>query len=197
MIGDFEKATVAWRRSVELLPSHIAYANMGSSLFFLGRFEEAIEMYQRAIELAPEDYETWGNLGDASRFAEGREGLATSAYRQAIALAEDALRVNPSNADATVLLAHYYANVGEPERARELVARALELAPQNMYVLYDAAVTNASLGDTDKALAAIEQAVELGYPVELLSVDAGLLPLADTDRFNALIARSEDQGSAR
>jgi tetratricopeptide (TPR) repeat protein len=154
-------------------------------------------MYERAIELAPEDYETWGALGDASRFAEGREDLAASAYEQAIALAEDVLRVNPSDADVTAQLAHYCAAIGEAQRARELLARALELAPQSMYVLYDAAVTNVSLGETDNALAAIEQAVELGYPVALLSVDVGLLPLMGTDRFKALIARSEDQGSAR
>jgi len=193
MIGDFEEATVAWRRSVELLPSQFAYSNMGSSFFFLGRFEEAIEMYQRAIELAPDDYETWGALGDACRFAEGRGELATSAYRQAIELAEEALRVNPSEADVTAMLAHYYANTGEPERARELVARALELAPENMYVLYDAAVTHVSLGETEHALAAIERAVEQGYPVELLSVDAGLAPLMETEQFASLIARGEDR----
>jgi hypothetical protein len=61
-----------------------------------------------------------------------------------------------------------------------------------MYVCYDAAVTNVSLGEADEALAAIERAVELGYPVELLSVDAGLAPLMETDRFRALIAKRED-----
>jgi hypothetical protein len=66
-----------------------------------------------------------------------------------------------------------------------------------MYVCYEAAVTNVSLGETEKALAAIEQAVELGYPVELLSRDAGLMPLTKTDRFAALLAQSEDAGSIR
>jgi tetratricopeptide (TPR) repeat protein len=175
-----------------LLPSQTGYANIGLSYFFLGRFQEAIEMYQRSIELAPDDYEIWGDLGDACRFAEGQTELATSAYKRAIELAESALSVNPSDADATVLLAHYYANIDESERARQLVARALKLAPQNMYVRYDAAVTNVSLGEADKALAAIEQAVELGYPVELLSLDAGLAPLMETDRFRALLTRRKD-----
>ena len=57
---------------------------------------------------------------------------------------------------------------------------------------YHAAVTNVSLGEADKALTAIEQAVELGYPVELLSLDAGLAPLLETDRFRALLAKRED-----
>jgi TolB-like protein/Flp pilus assembly protein TadD/DNA-binding winged helix-turn-helix (wHTH) protein len=192
MLGDYENAAIAWRHSADLSPSQSAYANIGSSYFFLGRFQEAIEMYQRATELAPDDYEAWGDLGDACRFAEGRTELATSAYKKAIELAENVLRLNPSDANATALLAHYYANLGESERARQLVARALKLSPQSMYVCYDAAVTNVSLGEADEALAAIERAVELGYPVELLSVDAGLAPLMETDRFRALIAKRED-----
>jgi TolB-like protein/DNA-binding winged helix-turn-helix (wHTH) protein/Flp pilus assembly protein TadD len=176
MIGDFEAAAVAWRRSVELDPSQFVYANIGLSFFFLG-----------------EDYETWGGLGDAYRFAEGRGDLATGAYRRAIELAEEVRRVNPSDADVTVLLAHYYANAGEPERARELVARALALAPESMYVLYDAAVTHVSLGETDQALDAIERAVEQGYPVALLPVDAGLAPLMETEQFASLVARAENR----
>ena len=74
------------------------------------------------------------------------------------------------------------------ERARQLLARALQLAPRNMYVCYDAAVTHVSLGELDEALDAIERAVELGYPVNLLSVDAGLGPLMETDRFQTLLA---------
>jgi TolB-like protein/Flp pilus assembly protein TadD/DNA-binding winged helix-turn-helix (wHTH) protein len=197
MIGDFEKAAVAWKRSVELLPTHYAYANIGSSYYFLGRFDEAIEMFQRAIELAPDDFETWGGLGDACRFAEGQTERAREAYSKAIELAEDVLRVNPSDADATALLAHYYANIDESERAKELLARAMKLAPQSMFICYDAAVTNVRLGETDKALTAIEQAVELGYPVDLLSLDAGLVPLINTDRFAALLAKSEGEGSVR
>jgi hypothetical protein len=61
-----------------------------------------------------------------------------------------------------------------------------------MYVYYHAAVTNVSLDEADKALAAIEQAVELGYPVELLSLDAGLAPLMETDQFRALLTKRED-----
>jgi TolB-like protein/Flp pilus assembly protein TadD len=197
MVGDHEKAVAAWERSGELLPSKFVYGNIGTSYFFLGRFEEAIEMYQRAIELSPDDFESWGLLGGACRFADGHSEQARQAYNKAIELAEEVLRVNPSDANVTVQLAHYYANIGESELATEFLARALELAPRDMYVSYDAAVTNVSLGETEKALAAIEQAVELGYPVEMVSQDAGLAPLVKTDRFAALLETSEDEGRAR
>jgi adenylate cyclase len=197
MLGDHEKAVAAWKRSGELLPSKFVYGNIGTSYFFHGRFEEAIGMYQRAIELSPEDFESWGLLGDACRFAEGHTEQARQAYNKAIELAGEALRVNPSDATVTAQIAHYYANADEPELAREFLARASKLAPRDMYVSYDAAVTNVSLGETEKALAAIEQAVELGYPVEMIYQDAGLEPLIKTDRFAALIEKSEAEGRAR
>ncbi|MBW2543726.1 MAG: tetratricopeptide repeat protein [Deltaproteobacteria bacterium] len=197
MVGEYEKAVAAWERSGELLPSKFVYGNIGTSHFFQGRFEEAIEMYQRAIDLSPDDYESWGLLGDACRFAEGHAEQAEQAYARAIELAQEALLVNPSDAKVTSQLAHFYANTDEPELARESIARALTLAPRDMYVFYDAAVTNVSLGEIEDALAAIEQAVELGYPVEMIYQDAGLEPLIDTERFATLVEKSEDEGRAR
>jgi TolB-like protein/DNA-binding winged helix-turn-helix (wHTH) protein/Flp pilus assembly protein TadD len=118
MLGDHEKAVAAWKRSGELLPSKFVYGNIGTSYFFHGRFEEAIDMYQRAIELSPKDYESWGLLGDACRFADGYLEQAREAYSRAIELAEEVLRVNPSDASVIAQLAHFHANIDEPELAR-------------------------------------------------------------------------------
>ena len=103
MIGDFEKATIAWQRSVELLPTHYAYSNIGSSYFFLGRFEDAIEMYHRAIEIAPDDFETWGPqpadscwirvADDISHWEEGRSMIFDDTYYHEVRNDTDSWRV--------------------------------------------------------------------------------------------------------
>jgi tetratricopeptide (TPR) repeat protein len=154
-------------------------------------------MYERALQLGPEDFESWGALGDACRFSGGHAERARQAYSKAIELAQSVLRVNPSDANATVLLAHYYANIDESERAKELLVEALKRAPRDMYTFYNTAVTNVRLGETEQALTAIEQAVDLGYPVVLLGLDAGLMPLRESDRFTALLAKREDGASVR
>ena len=59
-----------------------------------------------------------------------------------------------------------------------------------MYVQYFSAITNASLGNGDLAVSAIDKAVELGYPTHLLALDAGLATLADDDRLKALFDNS-------
>ena len=186
LLGEFENAADAWRKSIELEPSTSAYMNVGSSYFFLGLFDEAVEMYQKASELAPEDFEVWGSLGDAYRYTENNKALALPAYEKAIVLGEKLLEINQSDVWTIAPLAQYYAHSGNMDRAAELVAEAEELESQDMYVHYFLAVTYVSL-DNDAAIAAIEKAVELGYPPKLLRPDVGLAPIVGDARVEALI----------
>jgi len=187
LLGDFENAADAWQKSIELEPSTSAYVNVGSSYFFLGRFDDAAEMYRKASELAPEDFEVWGSLGDAYRYTENNKALALPAYEKAIELGEKLLEINQSDALTIAPLAQYYAHYGDLDRAAELIVDAEQLDPQDMYVQYFSAVTYISLGDSDSAIAAIEKAVELGYPPNLLRTDAGLAPIVGDVRIEALI----------
>ncbi len=190
LLGDFENAAAAWRKSLELEPSTSAYMNVGSSYFFLSRFDEAAEMYLQASELAPEDYEVWGALGDAYRYTDNNKALANQAYEKAIELGEKLLHINPSDASTIAPLAQYYANTGNAQRATELITQAVELQPQDMYVQYFSGVTNASLGNEDAAVSAIEKAVALGYPTRLLALDAGLATITNDNRIDALLRNS-------
>ncbi len=189
LLGDFENAAAAWRKSLELEPSTSAYMNVGSSYFFLGRFDEAAVMYNQASELAPDDFEVWGSLGDAYHYTENNKALAKQAYQTAIELGEKLLDINRSDALTMAPLAQYHAHIGNAARATELISHAEQLEPQNMYVHYFSAVTNVILGNDDTALAAIEKAVALGYPTNLLQLDAGLATLSD-NRMDALLRNS-------
>lgn len=187
LLGDFEDAASAWTRSLELEPTRTAYMNVGSSYFFLGRFDDAVRMYLKASELAPDDFEVWGSLGDAYRFAAGGEEQSRSAYRKAIELGERLLEINPRDENVAAPLAQYYANTGDAGRARELMTLAEAAGPDNLYVHYFAAVTRVSLGEPELALASIERAVELGYPSELLALDAGLGELRNAAELRTLL----------
>ena len=187
LLGDFGSAASSWERSIELEPSPLVYMNVGSSYFFLGKFEKAAEMYKQATQLAPDDFEAWGALGDAYRYAGGKEALAADAYAKAIELGESMRSINPSAAMIIAPLAQYYAHAGHSARATELIAEAIDLAPEDYYVQYFSAVTHTSLGDYGEAVAAIEKAVELGYPANLLRQDAGLATIMENPRVLALI----------
>jgi len=182
--GDFERAAMTWEKSLAIDPTSVALANIGSSYFFLGRFDDAAGMYLEAIDLAPEDFEAWGALGDAYRHSADQQDNADAAYRRAIELGENLLSINPSDPMTLGPLSGYHAYLGNDTRARELIERALDLAGDNVYVHYFAAATFATLGDIDRGVTALEKAIELGYPTLLIEPDAQLATLVADKRIS-------------
>jgi adenylate cyclase len=183
MTGDLERAAECWQTALRIAPSALTCTNLGSLYFLLGRFEDAAEVLERAVALAPDDHRPRGVLADALRQLPARADDARRRNAEAIALAERTLAVDPDDAEALGLLGHYYAEAGDAARARELTGRALALAPLDPQLRFYAACTLVRLGDLEAAQAALERAVELGYPPKWIALDAMLAPLAQHARF--------------
>jgi len=188
MLGAFDSARDVWYRSLQIDPTPIAFSNLGTASFYLQDFQQAAAMYSRAVELTPEDYQLWGALGDAYRFMPGSEADATSSYEKAIELAEAHLSLNGDDGYALAALAHYLAATGRSDQAAWRLARAVELAPSNMYVHYFAVLVAASSGDVDAAMDASRRALDNGYPNNLLAAEPGLRDLGDSAEFRELLA---------
>ncbi len=130
----------------------------------LGRTEQAIRLYKRALRLAQTmadsalEHELLLNLG--------RVYGHTKAYRQAINTLEQALSVaqthhNPAWQMADLfLLAQHHRAIGEIERPIELYEAALALAQQLEATAYQAEIYG-HLGTIYRALGPLEQAVTL------------------------------------
>ena len=193
MVGDFDQARDVWYRSLQIDPTPIAFSNLGTASFFLRDFGQAAAMYTRAIDLTPDDYQLWGSLGDAYRFMPGSEADSRSSYEKAIGLAETHLGLNVDDAYTLAALAFYFAATGSPDQAEWRLTRALELAPDNMYVHYFAALVAAAFDDRAAAVEASRRALDNGYPVKLLAADGGLQSLADSPEFQALLNQTEQE----
>lgn len=196
MLGKPERAVDAWRRSVVLAPTAISLSNLGSSLFFAGRFEEAAQKYEQAIQLAPENYEYWGNLGEALLFTPGEEAASVAALERAIELAKIRQRINPNDHLARAMLASYLARIGSHSAAAEYLEDATPPGERNPFELYSRAVAYTVLNEGSAALEALEQAVELGYPVSLLALDRNFAELRQTHRFKALVMPADQPSDA-
>ncbi len=188
--GDFQGAIDAFQQSLAVAPTAVAYSNLGANLYFLGKFEDSVAMYHRAVELAPDDFELWGNLADAYTHTERDADLAQPMYRNAISLALRQWEVNPADAFVLVALGHYHAGLGEREAAQDYTAKAMEAAPSDMYVHYYAALTWTHLNEPARAVAALESALAHGYPRHLVDVDAGFAALRDNAQFQQLTEQS-------
>jgi len=185
--GDFKKAAEAWDQSIEIKPTRSAYSNTGTMYFYLGDFESAIDRYVNAANLAPNDYRMWGNLADAYHFQGDQQQVAEVAYKRAIELGESLLQVNDAEVQVISDIALYYSRIGNTGKARELDAQANTLGPGVMYVHYNSALIHIQTGDTDKAVGALQRAVELNYERELLRADPALEALHGDERFAQLV----------
>ena len=84
MLGDFASAAAAFQRSIGIQPTDAAYTNLGTALFFRGRYRESVQAFERAVELAPSRALLWGNLADAYRWVPGNAAKSREAYGRAI-----------------------------------------------------------------------------------------------------------------
>ena len=72
-------------------------------------------MFEKAVELEPQNYLYRGNLADAYRWTPGEKDRAKPNYVQAIGLAERDLKVNPRDTDELGYVALYEAKSGDLE----------------------------------------------------------------------------------
>ena len=126
MRGDLEGARAAYRRAIEIQPSHAEitprfHVNLGRLYDAKGQREQAAREYERAIQLAPRFGAAHLNLGTI-RFQEGRIVDAEAHFLQAVALDPD-LALAHSHLCGVRLLQRRF------DVAERFCKRALELQP--------------------------------------------------------------------
>jgi tetratricopeptide (TPR) repeat protein len=173
--GNFEDASVAWRRANQLDSNSASLSNLGTALYHIGKYEEALEQYRAAIAIDANDHRLWGNLGDNLRLLSGREIEAADAYSEAVKLAEAVIEVNPDDAYTLSRLAVYYAAIGKLALANEVIKRAEILAEFDLNVMYDLAVASVLLGNRKAAQEYSTRALSAGYPAVLIQADPQLI----------------------
>ena len=147
----------ALRLDPNLAEAHVSRATV---LAVLGRNAEADESFRRATALAPGLRDAWYYYG-RFLFSVQRYGEAARAY-------EEAARRDPDDYDSLTLLAMPYGKLGELEKARAANRRAVEVAdrvlrnsPDDVRALYLSASVLIVMGEREKGLERIEQAVAL------------------------------------
>ncbi len=177
----FEEAT---RLNPNLFEAYYFYAR---DAFSQGNQEKAIELYKRASELRPEDYQA--PLLVAQIYEDlGRKDEAETARRSGVQAAEGRLDLEPDDVRALYMGANGLIALGEKERGLEWSRRANELEPGEPMLLYNLACNYAMAGESDRALACLEQAVDNGFANRRwLEHDSNLDSLRELERFKKLL----------
>ena len=153
---------------------------IGTAVASQGRFDEAVETWNSAIEI----YETLEQL-DRAAWCYARSARAAwegGEYTGALGIADEGMAAIGDAADSADVadLLHETARecyfAGEPERARSLCKRALEMAERTgaVKVQVESLVTMGVLKGvpSDDAVAYLEQGVELAHRSQLLRSEA-------------------------
>jgi tetratricopeptide (TPR) repeat protein len=162
------------------------YANKGSILFYRKRYEEAATNFEKYVALRQNKHSSWGNLADAYRWAGGRDQQAKEAYRKAISLARDQMKVNPNQPELRIHIGYYHAKLGEiPEALLQLEELPTITDPSLLYymgIVYELA------GRRDQAINHLRQALERGYGRQMVQNDPELDDLRKDARFADILA---------
>jgi eukaryotic-like serine/threonine-protein kinase len=187
--GHYAEAIPLLQQSLSIRPTASASSNLATAFFQMRRYPESAVQFEQAVKLDEQEYQMWGNLGDAYFWSSGRRAEAQKAYRKAIALGEEKLRVNPHDSEVLSYLAMYYAMCQERKPALENLDAALRLNPKSPDLMFTAGIVYQQLGDTPRALDALEKAVASGISPATLSDTPNLDTLRGNPRFLKLTQR--------
>jgi adenylate cyclase len=162
-----------------------------------GKLDESIRLLERSVELAESDFHSLGMLA-AAYLAKGEQEQVRKCAEKMVPLIGEVLTRDPDNGAAMAFVALSFAALGQLDRAREWIDRALLLDPDNLYLRYNLAwPLIAFFKDNEAALDLLGPALARAGKnlVSLAAADLNLDPLRSDPRFQQMLATAQDRVS--
>lgn len=187
-MGRYAEAAQQFQRALLIRPDPRIYSNLGASLYYQGLFEEAAAAFKKAANAEGNRYIALGNLGDALHWSSKKQEAADS-FEKAIALAEEVLAVNPSDARVRARIAVYRAKLGRCDQARQSLSRALDLAKNDSTIQGWGALVYELCGERGTALTLLRQAIKGGYSLTDIEHDPWFAELRRNERYPDIVLK--------
>ena len=152
--GIYRNPETLWHDTLAKNPDcWMAHNNLGRYLYNEGHIEEAMEQYDKSIQINPNNSEAQYNLGlalaDKGRFEE-----AIEKYRQAI-------QISPNYSEALSSLGAALVAKGRFEEAIECFRKAIQINPNFSDALFNLGVALAAQGRFEEAIKNYRQAIQI------------------------------------
>jgi serine/threonine protein kinase/Flp pilus assembly protein TadD len=184
--GKWSESIPQFQKALALAPDADTYSNLGTAYFFLKNYDQATKMYEKAVEMTPNDEVLLGNLGDSYRWS-GHSDQASASYGKAISLAFQELQVNPRQASIMGDLGLLYAKKGDATNALQYTNQARAIKADDVQLMYSEAQVKALVGDPGEAMKSLRLALEKGYPAQEAWNDPELQKLQALPQFSQLV----------
>lgn len=153
-------------------------------------FAKAIGHYEKAVEVMETDFHAWALLVTCYQTQGELEKVRHGASKM-VSEAQKALQQDPSNGAALGIIAGGYAILGDNERAREWIDRAMLIDPENLNMKFNfACVLAAYVEDKEEALRLLDLTLRAGGEmlVRVAETDPDFDCIRDDPRFKAIIS---------
>jgi adenylate cyclase len=153
----YEEAMAKFERAIAIDPNlfeaHYFYAR---ACFAQGKLERAAALFERAAQLKLDDYQSLILLMGVYRSI-GRERDIAGTARRGIERAQIELTQHPENPRPAYLGAGALIELGECDRAKEWLSRAMSIDPDDILTQYNVACAYAQLGELEPAFDMLER----------------------------------------
>jgi adenylate cyclase len=176
--------------------------NKEAGRFFLSSRQDvpaATRHYEKATEIMETDFHAWAMLASCY-LALGEAAKVRDAAKMMVSEAQKAVQQDPSNGAALGILAGGYAILGQVDKTREWIDRALLVDPDNLTMRYNfACILAANLQDKEAALKMLESTLPRSgaFQVMVAETDTDFVSIRDDPRFKKLIAEAKKRHGLR
>ena len=177
---------IAIARNPNLFEAWYYYGLASSSQ---GRVEKAAQLYTKASEVNPADFQVPMFLAMAYASL-NRKQDEMRVRLGALGTLERHLKLNPHDTRAIYFAAQNLYRIGEKDKAVAMAEQAMQQGMNEPVVLYNVACFYTGMGDTQRAIDLLEQAVDQGWGDRAwMENDSDLVSLHEDPRFQSLLAR--------
>ncbi len=185
--GKYPQAIALLEKSIAIRPTVEVYDNLGTAYFYMRKFDGAAASYEEGLKFNRTSWLTWGNLGDAYSQVPGKRDKAVEAYREAIRLTDEELRINPRDGRIWSFKAEYLAMTENKPEALAALQKAEAFAPDNAGVLFNGALVHNHFGETTPTIKWLQRALAAGLPVNVINSTPDLDHLHSNPAFQAIL----------
>jgi adenylate cyclase len=195
--GKYAEANAEIETALRLDPDSWEVNREAARLTFRqGRVRDAIPFFQKASALMPTDWHNPSMLLCCYQAIGDTEHMHATA-QMALERAEKAIAKDPTNASALASGSSSLGILGENQRARDWIDRALLLEPDNLSMRYNlVCCMTASLGDAEGALRLLGPFLDrVNSPTQIrhLEADPDFDLIRDDPRFKAMVSEAKQR----
>jgi len=172
-LNDFGNAAVNLEKASTIEPSSIVLGNSGSMYYLSKDFKKSLAMYEKAIELDPENYEWLVSVADLYMYGIVDEVNAFLFYKKALFYAEKQIDKEVV-AKKYQYMARACIGLGEIEKAEIYMSMADSIETSSIDSYYAHLKLSIKKKKSDLVLMYKDKLVSSGYSLDLVEADPGL-----------------------